>query len=62
MRVLGTITQPETIRRILLCLGQRAEPLARAKLVTPPGSNSTSTPLGALPPNAVTGPRWGAQD
>jgi hypothetical protein len=30
MRVLGTITQPETIRRILLCLGLRAEPLARA--------------------------------
>jgi hypothetical protein len=30
MRVLGTITQPDTIRRILLCLGQRAEPLVRA--------------------------------
>jgi hypothetical protein len=30
MRVLGTITQPDAIRRILLCLGLRAEPLARA--------------------------------
>jgi hypothetical protein len=34
----------------------------RERLVTPPGSNSTSTPLGALPPNAVTGPRRGPQD
>jgi hypothetical protein len=30
MRVLGTITQPDTIRRILWCLGLRAEPLVRA--------------------------------
>ena len=30
MRVLGTLTQPDTIRRILLCLGLRTEPLARA--------------------------------
>jgi hypothetical protein len=30
MRVLGTLTQPDTIRRILVCLGQRAEPLVRA--------------------------------
>jgi hypothetical protein len=36
MRVLGTLTQPETIRRILLCLGLRAEPLARAPARDPP--------------------------
>jgi hypothetical protein len=33
MRVLATITHPETIRRILGHLGVRAEPLARAPAV-----------------------------
>jgi hypothetical protein len=36
MRVLGTLTRPETIRRILLYLGLRAEPLARAPARDPP--------------------------
>jgi hypothetical protein len=36
MRVISTITQPETIRTVLLYLGQRAEPLARAPARDPP--------------------------
>lgn len=35
--MLGTVTQPDTIRRILLCLGRRAEPLSRAPARDPTG-------------------------